>query len=82
MAGAGDDLICLTPIGPGGLGTTVDAGAGDDTVDTTAFGDVAHTDLGTGRDRYVGGDGFESVRAVDIDDDVSTGPGYDWSTSP
>ena len=76
-ADAGDDLVCLTPIGPGGLGTTVDAGAGDDTVDTTAFGDFARTDLGTGRDRYVGGDGFESVRADGIDDDVSTGPGYD-----
>lgn len=75
VAGAGHDLICLTPIGPGGLGTVVDTGVGDDIVDTTAFGSVAHTDLGTGRDQYVGGAGFDAVRAVDIDDDVSTGPG-------
>lgn len=77
-ADAGHDLICLTPIATGGLGTEVDAGAGDDVVDTTAFGDVARTSLGTGRDRYVGGSGVDSVRADGVNDDVSTGLGSDF----
>lgn len=82
----GDDLICVT----GGRNInllSVDAGPGNDTVDTTAVprGFYVTTDLGLGADTFVGGPAADSVTtgpeasdAVDDERDVvHTGEGDD-----
>lgn len=75
-AGDGDDLICLRPI-VGGLVVEVDAGAGDDSV--VSEGDQNHTwtDLGPGRDSFVGGGGEDRVEAS-FDDAVVADRGDDF----
>jgi len=61
----GDDLICVT--GPGGNSNllSVDAGAGDDVVDTTALpaGFYVSTVLGAGADTFAGGPSSDTVYA-------------------
>ncbi|WP_395657966.1 hypothetical protein [Nocardioides sp.] len=81
-AGAGADTICVT----GGYAYLVDAGDGDDVVDTTAFDDLhdqVRVVLGTGADTFVGGSGRDTVTTgtdlVDADTDrVTTGRGHDY----
>ena len=81
-AGAGADTICVT----GGYAYLVDAGDGDDVVDTTAFQrlhDQARVVLGTGADTFVGGPGRDTVTTgtdlVDAETDrVTTGRGHDY----
>lgn len=82
----GDDLVCVTDGRNINL-VTVDAGPGNDTVDTTAAprGFYVTTDLGLGDDTFVGGaaadtvtTGPEASDAVDDDRDVvHTGDGDD-----
>jgi len=80
-AGAGADTICVT----GGYAYLVDAGDGDDVVDTTAFHrlhDQARVVLGTGADTFVGGSGRDAVTTgtdgTDAETDrVTTGRGHD-----
>ena len=72
-AGAGNDLICLT--GPNYVHT--DAGPGDDVVDasvTTAVNPETSTstDLGTGRDRFLGSPINDGVFSDGVDDEVPT----------
>ncbi|HXH79760.1 calcium-binding protein [Nocardioides sp.] len=76
-ADAGNDLICLTyNSGPSSFET--DAGEGDDVIDASQRGpDGSVARLGSGRDRYVGGDAVDFVYADGLDDEVSTGFGYD-----
>ena len=62
LALAGDDVICARG------GSYVDAGAGDDTVDTTVQTE-SRVDLGPGADHFIGGPGNDTVRAVGIYDD-------------
>lgn len=70
----GDDLICVT--GPGGSSNllSVDAGAGDDVVDTTALaaGFYVGTVLGAGADTFAGGPASDTVYAGER---ASTGNG-------
>lgn len=85
----GDDLICIT--GGGRSDLTVDAGAGTDTVDSSAApGHLSlSTDLGPGADTYTGGPADDNVttgpRTSDgVDDDrdvVRTGGGDDRVTT-
>lgn len=58
---AGDDTICVTGESTGR--GEVDAGAGDDVVDTTAVTGRSRAILGRGDDTFVGGDGADEVRA-------------------
>lgn len=65
----------------------VDAGTGDDTVDTTATREYSKVTLGTGADRIDGGNGGQDVWTGPSDgigaeeDTVHTGGGYDLVTS-
>ena len=62
----------------------VDAGTGDDTVDTTGTEESVDTALGTGVDTFVGGPGSDDVNAGAGEDDaetISTGGGYDTVVS-
>lgn len=61
----GDDLICVTGPGTSSNLLSVDAGAGNDTVDTTAVipGYYVTTVLGAGADTFVGGRASDSVSA-------------------
>src|SRR6478735_7591944 len=57
LALGGDDLICVTS----GLQPSVDAGAGNDSVDASADDGGSLTALGEGDDRYVGSSGLDVV---------------------
>lgn len=74
----GDDLICVT--GPGGSSNllSVDAGAGDDVVDTTALaaGFYVTTVLGTGADTFAGGPASDTVYAGEKA--ITGGGGYSF----
>jgi Ca2+-binding RTX toxin-like protein len=73
-AGAGDDVVCVTP--SSFLDPQVNAGAGNDVVDTTSSTTfMGLTLLGPGLDRYVGGSGGGAVRAEGADDVVLAGDG-------
>lgn len=75
---AGDDLICVLP-GAATTATTVDAGEGDDSVDTStlAAGATVSTLLGAGNDTYIGGAGSDQVATGAGSDTVTTGAGND-----
>lgn len=96
VAGGGDDLICATGAGSNGNTLTIDAGAGNDVVDSTALehGYYLHAILGDGADTFVGGPEDERVtagaappRPADPDlseadrDVINTGAGSDGVTS-
>lgn len=74
-AGDGDDLICLRPVFA--LVQEVDAGAGDDSV--VSEGETHHTDtdLGPGRDSFVGGGGEDRIEAS-FDDTIVADAGDDF----
>lgn len=79
-AGAGNDVLCLTPgsdnVPPKCL--DLDAGTGDDLIDTASGGNAfVHATLGSGRDRFIGGRSTDHVSATIVDDQVSTGMGHD-----
>ena len=75
-AGDGDDVICVRPV-VGGLVIEVDAGAGDDSV--VSEGELNHTDtdLGPGRDSFVGGGGMDTIEAS-LDDKIVADAGGDF----
>ncbi len=75
-AGAGDDLICLSPRDDGAV-VEVDAGAGDDVVVSAGDTNNAWTDLGPGRDEFVGGGGEDRVEAS-LDDTIVADRGDDF----
>ena len=66
---AGDDLVCVAPVGTTSNVLVVDAGAGNDVVDTTASPSAyyADTDLGPGADTFLGGPGGDWVDTGDVD---------------
>ncbi|MBC2931844.1 calcium-binding protein [Nocardioides sp. zg-1228] len=66
VAVGGDDVICLTGMSPSGH-ATIDAGAGDDLVDGTAWRGSVQAELGEGADRFEGGDGENVVAAGPAD---------------
>jgi hypothetical protein len=77
----GNDTICLTGETEPWI-VSVQAGSGDDRVETTAIGWESDVDLGRGSDTFVGGSGGDSVSAgrVNHDDEhdtVTTGGGSD-----
>lgn len=80
-AGDGADLVCVVQPTPGS--PEVDAGAGDDVVDTLAGGrkGAIFVNLGAGADQYFGGPNRDIVDAGDRDanavDVISTGAGLD-----
>lgn len=59
----GDDLICVAPTRVGSNVLPIDAGSGDDVVDTTATpgGNYVTTVLGPGADTFVGGKASDTV---------------------
>ena len=59
---AGDDTICVLP-GTATTPTTIDAGDGDDSVDTTGLAatSTVTTMLGAGKNTYTGGPGTDRV---------------------
>lgn len=75
---AGDDTICVLP-GTATTATSVDAGEGNDSVDTSALpaGAVVTTTLGEGEDTYAGGAASDQVNAGAGTDTVVTGAGDD-----
>lgn len=80
---AGDDLVCIVRMGNGSNHYTVDAGEGDDVVDTTGAPEdnPGSIRLGAGSDRFVGGPAGDSVHAdgeasAEVDH-VATGSGND-----
>ena len=75
-AGDGDDLICVRPV-VGGLVIEIDAGAGDDSVLSEGETNNAFTDLGPGRDSYVGGGGEDRIEAS-LDDTIVADAGDDF----
>ena len=83
VTGDGDDVVCTTntPARSSGVDVEVDAGPGDDVVDTTAErgNPVAGTTLGDGDDAFDGGPPDDSVDARDAGHDtVRTGGGNDF----
>lgn len=78
-AGAGNDLICLSPTASIPLAFQVGAGEGDDIVDASHRGaNPVSARLGTGRDRYLGTAAADYVYTDGFDDDVTTGAGTDY----
>jgi Ca2+-binding RTX toxin-like protein len=87
----GDDLVCVTPRLTGSNVLDVDAGSGDDVVDTTVVSSGYHvtTTLGAGADSLFGGAAGDTVFAgekaapqVDTERDViDTGAGTDAATT-
>lgn len=75
-AGDGDDLICLRPI-VGGNVMEIDAGAGDDSVVSEGEVNNSDTDLGPGRDSFVGGGGEDRI-AASLDDTIVADAGSDF----
>lgn len=73
-ADAGNDLVCVAN---SSSFVKVEAGHGDDVVDTTATTSQTWAQLGSGVDRYLGGSGADTVDADDADDEVLTGDGND-----
>lgn len=80
-AGDGNDRICVTGLDdPNVLWVDVEAGAGADIVDSTAFDGAVLARLGPGADGFVGGPGSDDVNSRDTDgvrDTVATGGGRD-----
>lgn len=75
-AGDGDDLICVRPV-VSGLVIEIDAGAGDDSVVSEGAMNHSSTDLGPGRDAFVGGGGEDRVEAS-LDDTIVADAGDDF----
>jgi Ca2+-binding RTX toxin-like protein len=75
-AGDGNDLICLRPVVSGNV-AEVDAGAGDDSVVSEGNRNNAFTDLGPGRDSFVGGGGEDRIEAS-FDDTIVADAGDDF----
>ncbi|WP_107704979.1 calcium-binding protein [Nocardioides allogilvus] len=75
---AGDDTICVLP-STATTPTSVDAGEGNDSVDTStlAAGVTVTTTLGAGDDTYAGGAASDQVATREGADTVSTGAGND-----
>ena len=75
---AGDDTVCVLP-STATTPTSVDAGVGDDSVDTSTIpaGVTVTTTLGEGADSYTGGAGNDQVSAGAGADTVTTGAGDD-----
>lgn len=75
---AGDDTICVLP-GAATAATSVDAGEGNDSVDTTAVAaaSTVTTILGAGDDAFAGGAGSDQVSTGAGVDTVGTGAGDD-----
>lgn len=65
----GDDLVCVAPVGTTSNGIEVDAGTGNDVVDTTAAPSAYYVDadLGPGADTLEGGPGGDWVDTGDVD---------------
>ena len=65
----GDDLVCVAPAGTQSNVLNVDAGAGNDVVDTTAAPSAYYVDavLGPGADTFEGGPGGDWVGTGDVD---------------
>ena len=76
-AGAGDDVICVTVSMTGGNLLEVDAGPGDDVVDSTGMAANYYLDatLGDGADTFVGGPQSETVIAGPTGDPFLSAPG-------
>ena len=75
----GDDLICVRPV-EGSAVLEIDAGAGDDSVVSEAgTATISSTDLGPGRDSFVGGPGEDRVSAS-FDDTITANRGTDHVT--
>ncbi len=82
-SGGGHDVVCASA--PGGHETSIDAGAGDDEVETSTSGpaDDAYffVRLGSGDDTFDGGAGLDTVtdgdRAAVGQDEIETGEGDD-----
>jgi hypothetical protein len=75
----GDDVVCAADTEPF---LDIDAGPGDDVVDTTASLEGVSTLLGTGADRFVGGPETDEVSDGDVPGDaardvIDTGAGRD-----
>lgn len=75
---AGDDTICVLP-GSATTATTVDAGEGNDSVDTStvAAASTVTTSLGAGNDTFTGGAGSDQVSTGAGADTVATAAGND-----
>ncbi len=75
---AGDDTICVLP-GTATSATSVDAGDGNDSVDTStvAAASTVTTNLGAGDDTFTGGAGSDQVTTGAGNDTVSTAVGND-----
>jgi Ca2+-binding RTX toxin-like protein len=75
---AGDDTICVLP-GTATTATSVDAGDGNDSVDssTVPAGATVTTNLGAGADSHTGGAGPDQVSTGGGADTVATGAGDD-----
>ena len=80
-AGAGDDLICLSPAEGEFQGNVVEvaAGPGDDVVVSEGEHNNSWTDLGPGRDEFQGG-GWSDRVAASLDDTVVVDRGDDFVT--
>lgn len=75
-AGDGDDVICLRPTAGGNV-VQVDAGPGDDVVVSEGEQNNSDTDLGPGRDTFVGG-GWEDRVEASFDDTIVADRGDDF----
>lgn len=82
LAGAGDDLICVTGVSDNSDGPLIKDGAGDDLVDTSELtGPLVRTRLGLGSDSYLGRPGRDTVYAegqTGDEDDIRTRDGHDF----
>ena len=77
IADAGNDIICLTPT-TNSSSVHIEAGEGDDAVNASPSNARAiSAELGSGRDRYIGGRGVDVVYSDGLDDWVSNGLGAD-----
>jgi Ca2+-binding RTX toxin-like protein len=75
---AGNDRICVTL---DAYSVHIEAGPGDDTVDSTGGQSIVHAFLGDGADTFVGGDQPDNVYARGAEpavDTISTGGGSDF----
>ncbi|GAB3254820.1 hypothetical protein [Nocardioides dilutus] len=76
---AGNDLICVTL---DAYSVAVDAGPGDDTVDSTGALSIVNAILGEGADSLIGGSGRDNVYAAGAEaavDTIATGGGSDFA---
>jgi hypothetical protein len=86
FAGAGDDLVCTTESEPWDflsmVAVRVEAGTGNDIVDTTTDGLITtSTNLDEGDDTFLGGFSRDGVSDGAGNDAISTGPGKDSAGS-